>query len=120
VAGALSKRDSGVARRNATNKEHAMRRLTTVLGTAAAALVMLATPILAQAQDYRYYRHHHHYRHGCHAARRRDANTGTVLGAVIGGVAGNAVGHHSVGGTLVGAGVGAVAGHQIAKNNHPC
>lgn len=46
---------------------------------------------------------------------RRNANNGTVIGAVGGGVAGNLIGKNTTG-TLVGAGVGAVAGHEIAKN----
>ncbi|WP_293370745.1 glycine zipper domain-containing protein [Phenylobacterium sp.] len=43
-------------------------------------------------------------------------NTGTVLGAVGGGLIGNSVSKGG-GGALVGAGLGAVAGHQIAKHN---
>ncbi len=39
------------------------------------------------------------------------------MGAIGGGLLGNAVGHHSLGGTLIGAGVGGVAGHQLAKGN---
>jgi uncharacterized protein YcfJ len=48
-----------------------------------------------------------------------NANTGTVVGAVGGGLLGNALSHGGgkTGGTLIGAGVGAVAGHQIAKNH---
>ena len=45
---------------------------------------------------------------------RRNANNGTVIGAVGGGVAGRVIGKNTTG-TLVGAGVGAVAGHEIAK-----
>jgi len=46
-------------------------------------------------------------------------NTGTVVGAVTGGLLGNALSHGGgkTGGTIIGAGVGAVAGHQIAKHN---
>jgi outer membrane lipoprotein SlyB len=43
-------------------------------------------------------------------------NTGTVLGAVGGGLLGNSVSKGG-GGAIVGAGLGAVAGHQIAKHN---
>jgi len=43
-------------------------------------------------------------------------NTGTVLGAVGGGLLGNSISKGG-GGALIGAGVGAVAGHQIAKHN---
>ena len=50
---------------------------------------------------------------------RGERNTGTVVGAVAGGLLGNAVSHGGgkTGGTLIGAGAGAVAGHQIAKHN---
>lgn len=43
--------------------------------------------------------------------------TGTVIGAVAGGLLGNAVAGHGVKteGTLLGAGVGGVVGHQVAK-----
>lgn len=46
-------------------------------------------------------------------------NTGTVVGAVAGGLLGNALSHGGgkTGGTLIGAGAGAVAGHQFAKHN---
>jgi hypothetical protein len=48
---------------------------------------------------------------------RGAANRGTVIGAIGGGLLGNAVGGHGAGGTIVGAGVGAVAGHEIGKNS---
>ena len=50
---------------------------------------------------------------------RGSRNTGTVVGAVTGGLLGNALSHGGgkTGGTIIGAGVGAVAGHQIAKHN---
>lgn len=50
---------------------------------------------------------------------RHEANKGTAIGAVTGGLLGNVVaGHgHKTGGTIIGAGVGAVAGHEIAKSN---
>ncbi|MDB5425889.1 MAG: hypothetical protein JWQ29_3305, partial [Phenylobacterium sp.] len=43
---------------------------------------------------------------------------GTVIGAVAGGLLGNAVssGGGKTGGTIIGAGAGAVAGHEIAKH----
>lgn len=45
-------------------------------------------------------------------------NTGTAIGAIAGGLLGNAVAGHGVKteGTLLGAGVGAVVGHQVAKS----
>lgn len=50
---------------------------------------------------------------------RKEANKGTVVGAVAGGLIGNAVAGHGskTEGTVIGAGVGAVAGHEIAKKN---
>lgn len=50
---------------------------------------------------------------------RGSRNTGTVVGAVAGGLLGNALSHGGgkTGGTIIGAGAGAVAGHQIAKHN---
>ena len=50
---------------------------------------------------------------------RKSANNGTLIGAVAGGLLGNAVAAKGVKteGTVLGAGVGAVAGHQIAKKN---
>lgn len=50
------------------------------------------------------------------ASSRGSRNTGTVLGAIGGGLLGNSVSKGG-GGALVGAGLGAVAGHQIAKHN---
>jgi hypothetical protein len=45
-------------------------------------------------------------------------NTGTAVGAIAGGLLGNAVAARGVKteGTLLGAGVGAVVGHQVAKS----
>lgn len=50
---------------------------------------------------------------------KKKANTGTVIGAVAGGVLGSQVAGHGARteGTIIGAGVGAVAGHEIAKSN---
>jgi uncharacterized protein YcfJ len=55
----------------------------------------------------------------CKSARqvRHSATTGTVVGAVGGGLLGNAISGGKTGGTLLGAGAGAVAGHQIAKSH---
>lgn len=48
---------------------------------------------------------------------RKKANNGTLIGAIGGGLLGNAVAGHGARteGTVLGAGVGAVAGHEIAK-----
>jgi uncharacterized protein YcfJ len=45
-------------------------------------------------------------------------DTGTAIGAIAGGLLGNAVAGHGAktGGTLLGAGVGAVVGHEVAKS----
>ena len=74
--------------------------------------VATAIPTLAQAA-------HHHRVWVCHGSSRGARNTGTVVGAVGGGLVGNALSHGGgkTGGTLIGAGVGAVAGHEIAKHN---
>jgi uncharacterized protein YcfJ len=79
---------------------------------ALAALSVAAAPVAAHAE------HHRHKVLVCGASRHAK-NTGTVVGAVTGGLLGNAVSHGGgkTGGTIIGAGVGAVAGHQIAKHN---
>lgn len=80
------------------------------------ALAVAAAPIAAEAAS-------RHRVTVCKASRAHK-NTGTVVGAVAGGLLGNAVssGGGKTGGTLIGAGAGAVAGHEIAKRNgkHKC
>ena len=83
---------------------------------AAAAMVLsagalAAAPTLAEAQTTRRVL-------VCPDAKKK-ANTGTVVGAVAGGLLGNAVASRGVKteGTVLGAGVGAVVGHQVAKSN---
>jgi uncharacterized protein YcfJ len=51
---------------------------------------------------------------------KKSNTTGTVVGAVAGGLLGHAVAGHGskTAGTVVGAGVGAVAGHAVAQNNN--
>jgi len=80
---------------------------------ALSALAVAAAPMAASAQP------HHRHRVKVCGASRHAKNTGTVVGAVTGGLLGNAVSHGGgkTGGTLIGAGVGAVAGHQIARRN---
>ena len=77
------------------------------------ALAAAAAPLAANAQP-----HHRHRVQVCGASSHAKT-TGTVVGAVTGGLLGNAVSHGGgkTGGTLIGAGVGAVAGHQIARHN---
>jgi len=51
---------------------------------------------------------------------RFDKTTGTVAGAVGGGVLGSLIGGHGnhTAGTLIGAAGGGLAGHELAKNGH--
>jgi uncharacterized protein YcfJ len=75
--------------------------------------VTAALPTAAQAERHRV--------QVCRDESSRGArNTGTLVGAVGGGLLGNALSHGGgkTGGTLIGAGVGAVAGHQYAKHNN--
>jgi uncharacterized protein YcfJ len=75
-----------------------------------ATLAVAAAPMAASAQP-------HRHRVKVCGASNHAKNTGTVVGAVTGGLLGNAFSHHGAGGTIIGAGVGAVAGHQIARSN---
>jgi uncharacterized protein YcfJ len=76
--------------------------------TAGAAALVMMSAMAAMPADARVHRHHHV--ETCRTG-------GTVAGAVVGGVLGNAITHHSAVGTVVGAGVGGLAGHRIARNN---
>ena len=108
-----------------------MKTLWTAVGalSAAAMLASAAEPAAA------YGRHHHYaYRNyrtsyrqdyasrDCWSEHHASANTGTVLGAIGGGIIGNQLaGHGSRGvGTVLGAGGGAVIGHQIGAHSHRC
>ncbi len=80
------------------------------------ALALATAPMVANAAEHR----GQHRVQVCRDVSSRGArNTGTVVGAVAGGLAGNALSHGGgkTGGTIIGAGLGAVAGHQIAKHN---
>jgi outer membrane lipoprotein SlyB len=57
----------------------------------------------------------------CHT-ERHNAAVGTVVGAVGGGLLGNAVSHGGgrLGGTLIGAGAGGLIGHQVGKHSVKC
>ena len=76
---------------------------------AAAALTVATTPATAESRPKKKV-----WECPSESGVRRNANNGTVIGAVGGGVAGNVIGKNTTG-ALVGAGVGAVAGHEIAK-----
>jgi uncharacterized protein YcfJ len=82
---------------------------------AGALLGVAAAPMIASAQE-----HHRHRVQVCRDESSRAArNTGTVVGAVAGGLLGNSLAHGGgrTGGTVLGAVAGGVAGHQIAKHN---
>ncbi|HEY3695719.1 glycine zipper 2TM domain-containing protein [Phenylobacterium sp.] len=89
-----------------------MTKVLTTLGLCATLVGATAIPDLASART-----HHPRQYHRTYKSCRGSANTGTLVGAVGGGLLGNAVTHGGTGGTLIGAGAGAVAGHQIAKSN---
>lgn len=85
-----------------------------LIATAAMALsafAVAAAPMVAEAQTTKRVL-------VCKNAKKA-GNTGTVVGAVAGGLLGNAVASRGVKteGTVLGAGVGAVVGHQVAKKN---
>lgn len=89
-----------------------MRRTVLVAGLAAAmAIPSLAAPVSANARSY------------CDQRAHDRRVGGTLLGAVGGGLLGNALsrGGGRVGGTLIGAGVGAVVGNNLARTScdHP-
>jgi uncharacterized protein YcfJ len=84
-----------------------MRRVLTIAGLVAAVAAPSFAPVNALAGSY------------CeHRAHERKV-TGTLLGALGGGLLGNAVSHGGgrTGGTLIGAGVGAVVGNNLARVN---
>ncbi len=74
------------------------------------ALAVAAAPMAADART-------RHRIKVCQSTSSAHNTRGTVIGAVAGGLLGNAVssGGGKTGGTLIGAGAGAVAGHEIAK-----
>lgn len=116
---------------------------------AAAVALCVPVPMAAQAQPGRDYRWHGdrndrwdpapHYRarpgyrerrlgrndriyrgrDGRYYCRRNDGTTGLVIGAIAGGLLGNALGGDTLG-TLLGAGGGALVGQQIDRGNYRC
>lgn len=84
-----------------------MRRILMITGLVAAIAAPALTPTAASAQS------------GCEQRAHDRRVTGTLLGAVGGGLLGNAVTHGGgrTGGTLIGAGVGAVVGNNLARTN---
>lgn len=84
------------------------------------AFAVATAPMVASAQPSSRSEHHRHRVQVCRDVSSRGArNTGTVVGAVAGGLLGNALSHGGgkTGGTIIGAGTGAVVGHQYAKHN---
>jgi uncharacterized protein YcfJ len=92
--------------------------------TSAALLASAVQPAAAYVRHHHraYYRHTYAYRNDCWAEHHRSANTGTVLGAIGGGIIGSQMaGRGSRGlGTVLGAGGGAVVGHEIGAHAHRC
>lgn len=85
--------------------------ITALLGAAAALALVSAAPA-AHAQGYDGY---------CYAKKQADAKTGTIVGAVIGGLVGSQVSKHERGlGTVGGAVVGGAIGHQVGKSSAKC
>ena len=86
------------------------------LSLAAAGMMALAAPAalpsVASAQSY----------DSCREQQRQQANKGTIVGGLVGALAGGGVAAKGAKteGALLGGAVGAVAGHQIAKSNAKC
>lgn len=83
-----------------------MRKLFLIAGLAA----VVATPTFAEARTY------------CEKAQHQKRVTGTVVGGVLGALAGSAIAGNSsnTAGAVAGGVVGAVAGNQLAKSKRPC
>jgi hypothetical protein len=101
----------------------------TILGAASIAVMsmsMAATPALARHDDhhdngYRDRRGNHYYDdgRGHYSCKRSNGTTGTIIGAVGGGLAGNLLGGGTLG-TLAGAGGGALLGRSIDRGHVKC
>ena len=90
--------------------------------SAATICAVVVAPAMAQHRHHVYRHHDQRQNVNCAQARRESGNSGTVLGAVAGGVLGSQLagsGSRTTG-ALLGAGGGALIGHQIGKSNHPC
>ncbi len=107
-----------------------MTKLRMTIGAlgSAAMLLAAANPAAAYVHHHRYYHHYRtaysgrSYSRDCWSEHHASANTGTVLGAIGGGIIGSQLaGRGSRGvGTVLGAGGGAVIGHQIGAHAHRC
>ena len=87
------------------------------LALAAAGMMALSVPVVAfpsvaSAQSY----------DSCREQVRRQANKGTIVGGLVGALAGGGVAAKGAKteGALLGGAVGAVAGHEIGKRNATC
>ncbi|MEO5641252.1 MAG: glycine zipper 2TM domain-containing protein [Sphingomicrobium sp.] len=89
-----------------------MRKTMLALAAVATALPTLAVPTAADAR-HRTYRGQAYSSQYCH---RRSGTTGTIVGAVGGGLLGHAI-VGGTAGTLIGAGAGALGGRAIEKNH---
>ncbi len=90
---------------------------TTLTMTALAAMTLAALPAAAQSNYYYDRDHHRHYYHGDRGqCRHSNGTTGTIAGAVGGGLIGNAVGGGTLG-TLAGAGGGALLGRHLDQKH---
>jgi len=107
----LSTAGGFVSVRVAATQEISLRKtLTAKALLAASALAVIAAPIAAEARP-----QHRYLVCNTRSGIRRNANNGALIGAVGGGLVGQAIGKNTTG-TLIGAGAGAVAGHEIAKS----
>jgi uncharacterized protein YcfJ len=89
-----------------------MRKTMLALVATSMALPTIALPTAADAR-HRTYRNTAYSNTDCH---RRSGTPGTVVGAVGGGLLGNAIAGGTAG-TLIGAGAGALAGRSIERHN---
>ena len=91
-----------------------MKRSAIAIASMATAILGLGLASPAEARHHR--RHHHHHSASGHGdCLRFNKATGTVAGAVGGGVLGNVL-VGGTGATLIGAAAGGVAGHELSRN----
>ncbi|WP_298191325.1 glycine zipper 2TM domain-containing protein [Novosphingobium sp.] len=91
--------------------------------SAAICLTVFGAGLATEAQARHYRQHHHHRQYSQYRDARSDhgnclrfnKTTGTVAGAVGGGLLGKVI-FGSTAGTLGGAAVGGLAGHELANN----
>lgn len=81
-------------------------------GMIATTVPVMAFPSVASAQSY----------DPCREQQRQSANKGTIVGGLVGALAGGGVAAKGAKteGALLGGAVGAVAGHEIGKRNSKC